>query len=81
MSLVNVLTPSQITVTALTENSYTVVTTVPTAISISVDASAGPIGLPGATGPAGANVTIYYGTGSAPSAIGEPDGTLFLKYT
>lgn len=52
-TLVNVLVPSQITVEAITDNSYTVTVTNPTAIDVYVDVSAGPIGLTGATGATG----------------------------
>ena len=54
MSLpVNVLVPSQVVVSAITENSYTVTVTSPTALEVYVAADAGPIGLTGATGATG----------------------------
>ena len=53
-TLVNVLTPSQVVVTAITENSYEVTVTQPTAIDVYVSADAGPIGLTGPIGPTGA---------------------------
>ena len=54
MSLpVNVLVPSQVVVSAITENSYTVTVTTPTALEVYVAADAGPIGLTGATGATG----------------------------
>jgi len=53
MSQINVLVPSQISVEAVTGSTYTVITTTPTAIALTVSNSAGPIGLTGATGATG----------------------------
>jgi hypothetical protein len=77
---------STITVTSST---YTVVTSAGSAVTITVNNSAGAIGVTGPAGPVGATGAtgesginrVYYGTGSAPSPIGEADGALFFKYT
>lgn len=85
MSTITVSAPSQIVVTASTGSTYSIVATSPSAVTITVSPS-GAIGLTGPTGPTGATGEsginrVYYGTGSAPSAVGEADGALFFKYT
>ena len=80
MSLVNVLTPSQISVTAITENSYSVTVTSPTAITVYVDPSAGPMGLTGPIGATGSTgLTGATGpTGATGDSVVGPTGSTGL---
>ena len=80
MSTVTVTQPDQIIVEAYTENQYTVYTIASTAITVSVDASAGPIGLTGPQGDTGADVAVFFGTGDPPDPTGLDDGSLYFKY-